>query len=195
MAVLQNTVQRLVARMGEIYGRVNTDAALAASMATAIGSVDEKTSLDSDDLFMLVDSDDNEAKKAKLSSLVASVYSAASYTPVISNTTNVAASANIAARRLRFGTSVLVFGTIDLEETDQGAATAFNLSIPVASNFGAVTDLHGFIASAFDNGFIEADTANDNARVAFGGMSRVLARGGTVSGAQTRRFFFEYQVI
>jgi hypothetical protein len=99
---------------------------------------------------------------------IGSVYGA-SYTPSITNTTNVAASELFPAFYIRVGNTVQVGGSIRIDPTaGSGTFTQFELSLPVASSFTQVPDLGG--AGAGDNTQsirIYANATNDTAWFAY----------------------------
>lgn len=113
------------------------------------------------------------------------------YTPTITNIANVAASANATANWLRVGQVVTVCGAVDIDPTTGGIATAYRMSLPVASNLGAVGDLAG--NGHYNNGTlltdlqIFADTTNDQARV------DCYSDAGAAN--RTHTFHFQYRVI
>lgn len=65
------------------------------------------------------------------------------YTPTLSNATNVAASTVYALSWFRVGNTVTVSGVIDIDVTTLSAQTDFDLSLPVASNFTLLQDAGG----------------------------------------------------
>ncbi|MFZ9320364.1 MAG: hypothetical protein ACO245_04795 [Ilumatobacteraceae bacterium] len=86
------------------------------------------------------------------------------YTPTLTNVTNVAASTAAVCQWLRVGTTVTVSGTVQIDPTAAGN-TVLNMSLPVASNFTAATQAGGTFstttAGQSDNGSIVANTASD----------------------------------
>lgn len=65
------------------------------------------------------------------------------YTPVLSNAINVAASTVYALSWFRVGNTITVSGIIDIDVTTLSAQTDFDLSLPVASNLLALQDAGG----------------------------------------------------
>lgn len=88
------------------------------------------------------------------------------YTPTITNGTNVAASTAQVTMYMRVGTHVIVNGSVSIDPTAAGA-TDFDISLPVASNLGATTDASGVLTSLSEFGTISGDTVNDRVDVAF----------------------------
>lgn len=92
------------------------------------------------------------------------------YTPTLTNTTNVAASTAQVCQYMRVGNVVTVSGRVDIDPTTASIATALNMSLPIASNFGASTDLGGTAvcgAVASYSAEILSDSAADNALLRF----------------------------
>ena len=89
---------------------------------------------------------------------------ATTYTPTLTNTTNVAASTAATTHYLRIGDWVHVWGTVDIDATSSLTISEMGMSLPVASGFGAVYDLSG-TASFEDNTSVQikADATNDRA--------------------------------
>lgn len=112
---------------------------------------------------------------------------AGTYTPTLTNVTNLDASTAYQAQYIRIGATVTVSGKVDVDPT-AAAATELGVSLPVASNFGANEDCAGVAhqQAAQEGGAISADTANDRASLQF------LATG---TASRTMYFTFTYQVI
>lgn len=91
------------------------------------------------------------------------------YTPTLNNTTNVDASTAYECQYLRIGATVTVSGRVDVDPT-AAAATVLGISLPIASNFGAVEDCAGAGASPEVAGLsvaVRANVANDRAELAW----------------------------
>jgi hypothetical protein len=87
------------------------------------------------------------------------------YTPTLTNVTNLDASTAYSAQYARVGTVVGVSGRVDVDPTAAGA-TELGLSIPIASNFANQHECAGTGSSPGIAGqtiAIRADTANDRA--------------------------------
>lgn len=87
------------------------------------------------------------------------------YTPTLTNVTNLAASTAYQCQYMRVGTTVLVSGKADVDPT-AAATTRLGISLPIASNLGAVEDLAGTAfapAVAGQGAAIGGDAANDRA--------------------------------
>ena len=93
--------------------------------------------------------------------------STGTYTPTLTNGTNVAASANPFGRWVRIGNIVVVTGYLEADPTaGADTVTQIDISIPVASNFTTANDLRGIMspgAAAQWSGFCRANAANDRA--------------------------------
>lgn len=87
------------------------------------------------------------------------------YTPTLTNTTNIAASTARLASWTRVGNVVTVAGQLDIDPTAAGAVL-LGISLPIASNFTTAYQLGGTgssIAIANESYGIEADATNDRA--------------------------------
>jgi hypothetical protein len=112
----------------------------------------------------------------------------ASYTPTLTNVTNVSASTANLSWYVRVGSMVVVMGFVGVDPTAAGS-TEVGISLPIASNLGANTDLIGVAAALAVSGQsagILGDTANDRARLIWN----------TVDTANNNMFYlFMYRVI
>lgn len=89
------------------------------------------------------------------------------YTPTLTNDTNLDASTAYQCQYLRVGSKVIVSGKADVDPTAAGS-TVLRISLPVASNLGALEDCAGvgFAPGVAGQGAgIEADITNDAARM------------------------------
>lgn len=111
------------------------------------------------------------------------------YTPTLSNVANLGASTAYQCQYLQLGDTVTVSGRVDIDPTLAATVTQLGISIPVASDFGAVEDCAGV---AFASGIagqgaaIRGDTTNNRAEMVW------------ISGDITNQpmyFTFSYQVI
>ena len=91
------------------------------------------------------------------------------YTPTRSAETNLDSNVTpTEAQYMRVGSTVTVSGMFTADPTTPAVTTRFELSLPVASNFGAIEDCSGV---AFCGGIagmgasIQASTANDTAKI------------------------------
>lgn len=110
------------------------------------------------------------------------------YTPTLTNVANLDASTAYECQWLRVGNVVTVSGKFDADSTAGGAATQLGISLPVASDLGALEDLGGTAVSggSSQTGSITGDLTNNRARVDY------------VAADTTNRvmsFIFAYQVI
>jgi len=112
------------------------------------------------------------------------------YTPTLTNGTNVAASTAYESQFIRVGAIVCVSGKVDVDPTSATSETLLGLSLPFASNLGAQEDASGVcsqaVVTALSAGSIIADFANDRAEL------RMHPSG---SGNAGWFFIFQYQVI
>lgn len=91
------------------------------------------------------------------------------YVPVLTDVTNVAASALLGARFTKIGNIVTVFFSVTIDAT-AAAATELDISLPVVSNLAAAPDLIGHMASAEtvgEPGVVTGDAANDRAQLSY----------------------------
>lgn len=90
------------------------------------------------------------------------------YTPTLTNTTNITSStSNADVRWTRVGNVVRVSGYVNARPTAAGAC-ALALSIPIASSLAATTELTGVCHLSTDaGGYISGDTTNDRATLSF----------------------------
>lgn len=91
------------------------------------------------------------------------------YTPTLTNTTNLDGSTAYLCQYLRVGSTVTVSGRVDMNPTAAGAVV-LGMSLPVASNFAALTDCGGTAVTDAVSGecaSISADIANDRATFEF----------------------------
>jgi hypothetical protein len=115
--------------------------------------------------------------------------SSGTYTPTLTNVANLSASTAYQAQYIRIGATVTVSGRVDIDPTAATTSTQLGISLPVASNFGAVEDCAGvaFASGVAGQGAaILADAANDRAQLQY------------ISGDVTNQamyFTFTYQVI
>lgn len=97
------------------------------------------------------------------------------YTPTLTDGANVAASTAFVCQYFRVGNVVTVTGKVEIDPTAAApTATELGISLPVASNFAAVTDLAGVCAShgvASQSGGVFADAANDRASLNYFAVS------------------------
>jgi len=109
------------------------------------------------------------------------------YTPTLTNTTNVSSSTASACQYMRVGNTVTVSGQVAITPT-AAANTVLGITLPIASTFAATNNLGGTAAAQTTTqvATLYADTAN--ARVLF----RMQAAATT---ALTYAFSFTYQVI
>lgn len=111
------------------------------------------------------------------------------YTPTLTNVANLDASTAYQCQYLRIANTVMVSGRIDVDPTAPAAATQLGISLPVASNIGAVEDCAGAAACsavAGQSAAILGDAANNRAQMEW------------IAGDVTNQpmyFTFAYQVI
>lgn len=92
------------------------------------------------------------------------------YTPTLTNASNLDGSTAYLCQYLRVGNSVTVSGKVDVDPTAPGASTTLAISLPIASNFGSTGDCGGTASSSTISGIaaaIRADNTNDVAKLQF----------------------------
>ena len=110
------------------------------------------------------------------------------YTPTLTNVTNLSASTAYQCQYMRVGSTVTVSGRVDIDPTAAGAVE-LGITLPVASNFGAIEDCAGVAAASGIAGqaaAIAADIANDRAKLVYVAVDLTN---------QPMYFNFSYQVI
>lgn len=98
------------------------------------------------------------------------VLDSGTYTPTLTNGTNVAASTASVCQWLRVGDTVTVSGRVDIDPTSASTGTQLGISLPVASNFASATNCGGTAVSpnvASMCAAIYADQTNDRAELYF----------------------------
>lgn len=111
------------------------------------------------------------------------------YTPTLTNVANLDASTAYQCQYLRVGNTVHVTGRVDIDPTLTATSTQLGISLPIASNLGAIEDCAGV---AFASGIagqgaaILGDAANNRAQLEY--------ISGDVSN-QAMYLSFSYQVI
>ncbi len=111
------------------------------------------------------------------------------YTPTLFNVANVAASTAYQCQYARVGSVVTVSGKVDVDPTLAATSTQVGISLPVASNIGALEDCCG---TAFASGIaaqgaaILGDMTNDRAQMQW--ISSDITN-------QSMYFHFQYRII
>ena len=90
------------------------------------------------------------------------------YTPTLTNVTNVAASTAVICQYTRVGNVVTVSGTVNIDPTAASTLTVVRISLPIASAMTATTQLAGtchgnWVVGVAGAGAMIADTTNDEA--------------------------------
>jgi len=114
------------------------------------------------------------------------------YTPTLTNTTNVASSTASAAQYMRVGNVVTVSGQVTIDPTTAATNTTLNMSLPIASAISSSRQLGGSGSSLTTTKFgdnnivILADATNDRAE---------LRLNPTGAASESYNFTFTYQVL
>jgi hypothetical protein len=97
------------------------------------------------------------------------------YTPTLTNTTNVSTSTAYATGYFRVGNAVTVYGKVDIDATAAGgASTELQVSLPISTNMAAEQDLGGNASSdalASLSARIKGDATTDQASIVFKALS------------------------
>lgn len=117
------------------------------------------------------------------------------YTPTLTNVSNVSSSTPALCHYMRIGDFILVAGQFSMTATTTGTTnTLLGISLPVASAIAVASNLSGAVTGqgAGSNGpgddtYILADPTNDRAQAAWSGIDN--------SGALGFSFWFMYRVI
>lgn len=129
---------------------------------------------------------DESEQRAILAALPVLAYG--TYTPTVSNGTNLDSVTPEECTYLRVGSSIWVFGVLVADPTSVGPLSTFELELPVASNFASTGNCGGTISAVAieQGGGIYANTTNDTAEFSFKAAS---------ASAATMTFQFGYRVI
>ena len=111
------------------------------------------------------------------------------YTPTLTNTTNVAASTAFVARYIRVGSQVTVYGTANIDPTLAApTTTVMKISLPIASDFTGSAQCAGVAIDGPSSqvGAISADATDNVASLTYPATSTAEA---------TWRYTFGYTVL
>lgn len=100
---------------------------------------------------------------------IVSVATSGTYTPTLTNVTNLAASTAYVCQYIRVGSVVTVSGRVDIDPTAVGA-TELGITLPIASNLGALEDCAGTAAAsgiAGQSAAIAGDLTNNRAKLVY----------------------------
>ena len=159
--------------------------------ATATSVLASRIVIDEDLAYIASDTGFNISEVAVTtgSSAIGNVFSG-TYTPTLTNTTNIAASTAYASQYMRVGNVVTVSGRLNIDPTTSGAASELGISLPIASDITATTQCAGTgsnytTTTEVSTGGILGDTTNNRATFRF-------VAGGTA--ARDYGFTFTYLV-
>lgn len=110
------------------------------------------------------------------------------YTPTITNIANIQAVTAAVCMYTQIGTVVTVHGRVNIDPTTNGSTTSIEMTLPVASNLGAVGDLIGVSACNLttQSGSISANAATDRALMEFQAGSNA---------ARDHTFTYKYRIL
>jgi hypothetical protein len=112
---------------------------------------------------------DSPADTLTVNATPAGLIVAGTYTPTLTNTTNVAASTSASCNYMRVGNQVNVTGRIAIDPT-AAVATVLEISLPIASNIGGAADIGGVgacSAVASNGATIDGNAANNTANLSY----------------------------
>jgi hypothetical protein len=134
----------------------------------------------------------NPNEVARLADITALSVSSGTYTPTITNGSNVTANTPRVCQYTRVGNIVTVSGRVDLTVTSASTNTDINISLPIPSNIGTIYELNGVAQGSSSTGGI----VNDATLIGSPGPDEALLS--FISGSGTTpviHFTFTYQVI
>lgn len=172
-----------------------TIGALLGAMIT--GFTSKTTPVDADEILLSDSASSNASKKVTLTNLKAflktyfdSLYvlAAGTYTPTLTNVTNIASSTlNADFIYARILSVVIVVGSVRLDPTTAATSTQLGISLPIASNFSTSYDCNGNASCPSEYvGSIIGDDTNDRAVMYITPISASL---------QYWRLMFMYRII
>jgi hypothetical protein len=116
------------------------------------------------------------------------------YTPTLTNTTNVSSSTAFVCQYMRVGNVVTVSGRVDITPTAISTTTILQLTVPVASNFTSSENARG--TSSLASG-TAAETGNGCGAVYSESSSQLvnLRHASTTTGSRSHSFTFTYRIL
>jgi len=113
------------------------------------------------------------------------VYSG-TYTPTLTNITNVASSTAVTCQYMRVGNVVTVSGQVVIQATTGGSASAIGVSLPIASDLSALRQLAGSLgtSASYTTATIYGDLTNDRATFYI-----------TIPDTTSRNYFFHFTYL
>lgn len=117
------------------------------------------------------------------------IIASGTYTPTLTNGTNVASSTSAVCHYIRVGNQVHVMGQVSIDPTASATNTAFEISLPIASDLAATADLSGMGTESLQatvTATVIAQTTNNTASVTF-------TAGSTVADGMS--FSFTYTIL
>jgi len=112
---------------------------------------------------LLVATSTGQVKKLN-PSVFASALTESSYTPTLTNTTNIAASTAYTTYYIRNGNTIHVWGTVDIDATAAASVCEMGFSLPVSTTLAQIYDVGGTAAYEDNTAVqIKGDVANSRA--------------------------------
>lgn len=165
-----------------------TLAELVAAILTHTQSTDNTTLVELNDAIAVHTASADNVTDAQLTATIASLnLQSGTYVPTLSNITNLDGSTAFECQMMRLGTIVHVSGRLSANPTAAGAVQ-LGISLPVASNFGALEDCAGtgYAPAISEGAAIVGDAANNRAEMQWIAVDTT---------DQVRYFHFMYAVI
>jgi hypothetical protein len=117
-------------------------------------------------VYSMTPATSDNSDKCATTAFVRAYAPSGTYTPTLTNTTNIAASAANAAQYMRVGDIVTVSGQVTIDPTAASTASVLGVSLPIPSNFSSAIQCSGVAACNASAGLcaaIQADATNDTA--------------------------------
>jgi hypothetical protein len=132
--------------------------------------------------------EDLETRLAAYADTLVANTTSSTYVPGLTNVTNLSASSDAAAQYIRVGSIVHVGGLVNIDPV-AAAAIQLEMTLPIASNLGASSDLTGVSNAPFDaNEALALVAETDTNKAALVGVA-------TQTTLHTTCFMFTYRII
>lgn len=134
-------------------------------MSKKISELTAASSLTGTELVEIVQSSTSKRTTAQAIANLASGGSSGTYTPTLTNVSNITASGNYVCQWLRAGNVVTVSGRLDVTPTTSGAGFQLRFTLPIASNLANMQEAAGTAAGTSANALaaIYGDATNNAA--------------------------------
>lgn len=185
LSAIEATVQQSSAAGGDVP---STRKVIAGTGLTGGGDLSQDRTLALNPVMAVSSLSATGAVSAASLSITLGAITSGTYTPTLSNTTNVGSSTALVCQYMRVGSVVTVSGGVTLTATAGASLTTMGITIPIASTFAAVSDLGGAASAAgiSATAALFADTSNNRATF------QMISPG---TSSETYYFTFSYLVI